>query len=70
MAKTGLSAVRRSRVVICSRLLVDVIDPFGDDEAAGDWHDDWSSRSAERRNDAGYGTSHGHTDRADSLCEQ
>ena len=42
VAKTLLSAVRGNRVAIllCSRLLVDIIDPFGEDEATSNGHDD------------------------------
>ena len=49
VAKRRLSAVRGNRVAIllCSRLLVDIIDPFGEDEATSNGHDNWSSRATE-----------------------
>ena len=53
-------------VAICSRLLVDVIDPFRKHEEADNRHDDRSSRAAKGGNNAGYGASHGHTNRTNS----
>jgi hypothetical protein len=41
------------------RLLIDVIDPFGENKAASDGHNNWSGRASEGRDYASEGTDHG-----------